>query len=261
MIKYIITREIEVEESYFESEQIGVFDTEKDAICVADSIHAEMNEFERYYYEIIVWKAIGDSIDVDDWETFKECYSVKVYPAEMDEAYEEQKHNVFTLLRTLAGGYEIYSDEAYTFDESKFDSVVASGKLKEPRVETEDPSIVLDESQNAYVVKSGVQGNMIDDAKLREAVRKAIDRTVGEGSIPDTIAVDIPDSVYTSVAPVGDEAEMKKEADAKTLAMRKQQILDKVKASSITYTFGSQTETLNRSSMPMACSASFSVTL
>ena len=79
MIKYIITREIEVEESYFESEQIGVFDTEKDAICVADSIHAEMNEFERYYYEIIVWKAIGDSIDVDDWETFKECYSVKVY--------------------------------------------------------------------------------------------------------------------------------------------------------------------------------------
>ena len=90
MIKYIITREIEVEESYFESEQIGVFDTEKDAICVADSIHAEMNEFERYYYEIIVWKAIGDSIDVDDWETFKECYSVKVYPAEMDEAYEEQ---------------------------------------------------------------------------------------------------------------------------------------------------------------------------
>ena len=178
-------------------------------------------------------EALGYSFDRDSLEKL------------MDEAYEEQKHNVFTLLRTLAGGYEIYSDEAYTFDESKFDSVVASGKLKEPRVETEDPSIVLDESQNAYVVKSGVQGNMIDDAKLREAVRKAIDRTVGEGSIPDTIAVDIPDSVYTSVAPVGDEAEMKKEADAKTLAMRKQQILDKVKASSITYTFGSQTETLN----------------
>ena len=162
----------------------------------------------------------------------------------MDDAYDEQKGNVITLLRTLAGGYEIYSDEAYTFDESKFDSVVASSNLKDPRIETEDPSIVLDESQNAYVVKSGVQGNMIDDKKMQEAVKDAIDETVRKGSIPDEIDVDIPDSVYTSVAPVGDETEMKKEADAKTLAMRKQQTLDKVKASSITYTFGSQTESL-----------------
>ena len=35
MIKYIITKDIEVEESYFESEQIGVFDTEKEAISFA----------------------------------------------------------------------------------------------------------------------------------------------------------------------------------------------------------------------------------
>ena len=74
MVKYIITKEIEVDESDFECEQIGVFDTEKEAVSMADSIHAEMNEFERYYYEIIVWKAIGDSIDTDDWETFSECY-------------------------------------------------------------------------------------------------------------------------------------------------------------------------------------------
>jgi hypothetical protein len=90
MVKYIITKEIEVDESDFECEQIGVFDTEKEAVSLADSIHAEMNEFERYYYEIIVWKAIGDSIDTDDWETFTECYSVAMYPAEVDEAYEEQ---------------------------------------------------------------------------------------------------------------------------------------------------------------------------
>ncbi len=93
MIKYIITREIEVDESDFESEQIGVFDTEKEAVSMADRIHAEMTEFDRYYYEIIVWKAIGDSIDTEYWETFDECYSVKVYPAEMDEAYEEQFDN------------------------------------------------------------------------------------------------------------------------------------------------------------------------
>ena len=90
MIKYIITKEIEVEESAFESEQIGVFDTEKEAVRFADNIHAEMTEFERYYYEIIVWKAIGDSIDPDDWETFTECYSVAVYAAEVDETCEEQ---------------------------------------------------------------------------------------------------------------------------------------------------------------------------
>ena len=93
MIKYIITKEIEVEESAFESEQIGVFDTEKEAVRFADNIHAEMTEFERYYYEIIVWKAIGDSIDTDDWETFTECYSVAVYAAEVDEADKKQFDN------------------------------------------------------------------------------------------------------------------------------------------------------------------------
>ena len=90
MIKYIITKEIEVEESEFDCEQIGVFDTEEEAIHMADIIHAEMTDFERYYYEIIVWKAIGNSIDTDDWETFTECYSVAVYAAEVDETGEEQ---------------------------------------------------------------------------------------------------------------------------------------------------------------------------
>ncbi len=93
MIKYIITREIEVEESAFESEQIGAFNTEKEAVRFADSIHAEMTEFERCYYEIIVWKAIGDSIDTDEWESFTECHSVAVYGAEVDEAGKEQFDN------------------------------------------------------------------------------------------------------------------------------------------------------------------------
>ena len=90
MIKYIITKEIEVEESVFDSEQMGVFDTEKEAISFADSIHAEMTEFERCYYEIVVWKATGDSNDADDWETFAECHSIAVYAAEVDESGEEQ---------------------------------------------------------------------------------------------------------------------------------------------------------------------------
>lgn len=93
MIKYIITKELEVEESVFDSEQIGVFDTEKEAVLFADSIHAEMTEFERYYYGIIVWKATGDSIDADDWDTFTECHSVAVYTAEVDETGEEQDNN------------------------------------------------------------------------------------------------------------------------------------------------------------------------
>ena len=59
----------------------------------ADSIHAEMTEFERCYYEIVVWKATGDSIDADDWETFAECHSIAVYAAEVDETSEEQFDN------------------------------------------------------------------------------------------------------------------------------------------------------------------------
>ena len=100
MIKYIITKDIEVEESYFESEQIGVFDTEKEAISFADRSRAEMTDFERYYYEIIVWKAIGDSIDPDDWETFTECYSIEVYTAEVDKTDDEQFDNYDNNKRT-----------------------------------------------------------------------------------------------------------------------------------------------------------------
>ena len=90
MIKYFITKAIEVEETVFESEQIGDFDTEQEAVRMAERIRAEMTEFERYYYEIVVWKAIGDSIDTDDWETFTECYSVAVYDPEVDETGEGQ---------------------------------------------------------------------------------------------------------------------------------------------------------------------------
>lgn len=92
MIKYIITKEIEVEESCCESEQIGTFDTEEEAIRVADIIHKEMTEFERTYYEIVVWKASGDSIDISDWETFDECESVANYPAEINKISEERSH-------------------------------------------------------------------------------------------------------------------------------------------------------------------------
>ncbi len=90
MIKYIITKEIEVDESEFECEQIGDYDTKEEAIRMADIIHDELTDYERYYCEIIVWKAIGDSIDTDDWDTFSECYSVVVYSAEVDGIAEEQ---------------------------------------------------------------------------------------------------------------------------------------------------------------------------
>lgn len=93
MIKYIITKEIEVDEFVFDSEQMGAFDTEEEAVRLADSIHAEMTEFERCYYEIVVWKATGDSIDTDDWDTFTECYSVAVYAAGVDETSEAQFDN------------------------------------------------------------------------------------------------------------------------------------------------------------------------
>ena len=89
MIRFIVTKEIEVDDSVFEFEDVGVFDHEEEAKELASTIYNEMPEYEKQYYAVIVWKASGENIDTDDWNTFEECESVDIYPAKAIEGIEE----------------------------------------------------------------------------------------------------------------------------------------------------------------------------
>ena len=89
MIRFIVTKEIEVDDSVFEFEDVGVFDHEEEAKELASTIYNEMPEYEKQYYAVSVWKASGENIDTDDWNTFEECESVDIYPAKAIEGIEE----------------------------------------------------------------------------------------------------------------------------------------------------------------------------
>ena len=59
MIRFIVTKEIEVDDSVFEFEDVGVFDHEEEAKELASTIYNEMPEYEKQYYAVSVWKASG----------------------------------------------------------------------------------------------------------------------------------------------------------------------------------------------------------
>ena len=91
MNKYIITKDVEVGVDYFEGEDVGVFDTEEEAMQKAKNYYEEMPDHEKQYYSLIVWKATGESLDANDWETFEECESIEVYEAKAIESADERE--------------------------------------------------------------------------------------------------------------------------------------------------------------------------
>lgn len=83
MIRYIITKELEVEECTYECDVVGILDTEEEARQTAENLYKEMPDHERQYYEVIVWRVSDDSLEVPgDWESFTECEEVVTFSAE-----------------------------------------------------------------------------------------------------------------------------------------------------------------------------------
>ena len=74
MIRYIVSKELEVEESSYECDFVGTFDTEEEARQAAENLFNAMPDYEQQYYDVIVLKISADSLEVpDDWETFTEA--------------------------------------------------------------------------------------------------------------------------------------------------------------------------------------------
>ena len=109
MIRFIVTKEIEVDDSVFEIEDVGVFDHEEEAKELASTIYNEMPEYEKQYYAVSVWKASGENIDTDDWDTFEECETVDIYPAKAIEGIEESLAGIFFRDRLRRIAFEFFA--------------------------------------------------------------------------------------------------------------------------------------------------------
>ena len=163
----------------------------------------------------------------------------------LTQSYREQRTGFFNLLGNLFGGFEITSEEVYTFDESVLLDLVQSKNLAEERVETLDPYTEFDEETQSWHVVEGYEGNMINDEKFQDLVYTTLDGIVSAGNLPKRVTIDITDDLYTSVPPVDNVPELQKWCDEENLKLRKQEALDAYKEAVITYTFGNETQVLD----------------
>lgn len=68
MNKYVITKELEIDEDCREMDVVGVFDTKEVAKQTAEKMFEEMPEHEKQFYEILVWEVPEDSLEEKDDE-------------------------------------------------------------------------------------------------------------------------------------------------------------------------------------------------
>ena len=165
------------------------------------------------------------------------------YKRSLEQALTEQKHNVFVMLKTLAGGSDISGKSAYKKDDEVNRAFLVSSSFKMPRVKSQDASYVLNKKTDLYEIADAVQGNEIDDSKLQKYVNTKIEKALEGEDLQgkDLLKVDVPDEVYSSRKVSNDKTELKKNLAAKNKAYR----LEEYKKMSVTYQFGSKTQVLD----------------
>lgn len=88
---------------------------------------------------------------------------------------QEEKSSLSIMFKAKTSGYALSAQSAYSFDPDVFAAFVKSEAFAEPRVESREAELTLDEDTNTYVVSEPVQGNMMDDAKLQTYVKEQLD--------------------------------------------------------------------------------------
>ena len=90
MIKYMVCKDVEIGSSEYKSEELGIFDDEEEAVQLAKKTYAGLSDWEREYYEILVWKFSGENLDLDDWDTIEEGETVVIYPSVATSDHEDE---------------------------------------------------------------------------------------------------------------------------------------------------------------------------
>ena len=154
---------------------------------------------------------------------------------ELERCRKEQRQDITTLIRKCLYGTRLVSDMPAVRDEEAFNAKVCAASLPSPRVPNVNAELVYDENAHQYSIKPEVLGNEFVDSDLQEYVRKETEVLSAFGKEGEVLTLDVPDSVYILPDVRTDDPGLVMQRDT----------YNRYCAASVTYQFGSVTETLD----------------
>jgi hypothetical protein len=95
MIKYVMTKQIEIDEDSYEEDVIEVLDTKEAAKQAAEKVFDEMPDHEKLFYEIVVWEVPEEWLEEkDDWGSFTCRKRVMIISTEAKEYKDESSEEI-----------------------------------------------------------------------------------------------------------------------------------------------------------------------
>ena len=146
-----------------------------------------------------------------------------------------QTGDINTMLRSIFTGGNYVVRIPFTFDSRIFERAVMVKRLKEERIASQDASLSYDEKKKEYSIVPEVQGNELSDEALRSLVKDQVDMFIAGDHAGETLSVDIPESLYEPPSVAADDEGL----------VNLCQVYNTYVKSSVTYQFGSVTETVD----------------
>ena len=154
---------------------------------------------------------------------------------ELERCRKEQRLDIETLVQKCLYGTRLVSDMPAVRNEDVFNAKVCASSLPDQRVPNTNAELIYDENTRQYSIKPEVLGNEFADADLQDYVRKETEVLAAYGREGEVLTLDVPDSVYILPEIRTDDPGLILQRDT----------YNRYCASSVTYQFGSVTETLD----------------
>ena len=152
----------------------------------------------------------------------------------LTKALQEQRDGLGDLFNSLAHGSAFALQVPFTMDEQKMLAKASAANLRDERIASKDAYLDYDEEKNEYRIVPEVYGNEFPDEKLQSLVQFRIENFMQERQAGDKIVVDIPEDIYRLPSVT------EKDPDLTTQCS----VYNSYCKASVTYEFGSQTETI-----------------
>ena len=153
----------------------------------------------------------------------------------LEDVLGEQKSSIPVLLESLMNGNAFCVTVSFIYDETVFKAAVNSAALKNARIVSADAELKFDEAASNYYIQPEINGTELEDADLQKIVKDAVDVLVTNRDPQPDLTIAVPDSIYKKPQVTQDDAELNNLCN----------IYNQYDKAKITYTFGSQTETVD----------------
>ena len=152
----------------------------------------------------------------------------------LSKALNEQRNSFGTLFHSLAYGNTFVMQVPFTVDEQKLLQKASVQSLKEERVQSKDAYLDYDEEKYEYRIVPEVYGNEFPEEQMQSLVQAGIESFTQERQAGEQLTVDIPEDIYETPSVTAEDPDLTTRCT----------VYNSFCKASVTYEFGSQTETL-----------------